>query len=760
MGKNRPPKKVRELLVQLERSRVELVSLEGQDVSDILAQLDKLIACKPEEYENFEVEAPEVLQLCALTKPSTKLAHSAEDGALISPSELESWEQEMWSNVCKVRTEMHANLVVEEASGQPVVSASTWRQNRKAKDAQVSQVEVHRNQSLSVPIVPRVSLAFADAATAKQKQFAAPELPRFASCKPARVTPAQQQTGGTIVWIRHFDLRIYDNPALLYAASQEGPVHLVFVWSDAEDFAQGKWRSGGTAASLWLYHALAALDSNYHRWYGHRINFVSGKTTLAALQCVVQETGSREIVTSKAYDNAGYITEEHVGNCMQSEHVRFQSFNSFLLNDVEGIRIDMKEHRGHFGTLVPFLFACNKQPQPPKPQDAPATVPKAETDGLACNIGLGALGLCRLPIRKDGSVLDWTAPILKAWEITEEAGYSALRAFLAQGGGLSKYEADRHLADASAVARISPYLRFGMLSCRTVYWEASAKNAKEVATTFWRRLVWRDLAYWQLRLFPDMAEHPIRDHYAGQKWNTDKKALDRWCQGRTGYPLVDAGMRELWQTGWMHQNVRMVVAIFLVEYLNIHWVEGARWFHHTLVDADPAINPMMWQNAGKSGLDQWNFTMHPAEFGRRVDPSGNYVRRWCPELCSLPPRFIHCPWEAPDRLQKHIPLGIYPARLVENLEAAALLSISVIRDQRARRKDRNDDRGYDTIVLPKGSTIADDGRRVPLFTKRDYRLPLKARMYDDERIASSGQYEKRRPDGQQAVLGDYMNARR
>jgi len=282
-----------------------------------------------------------------------------------------------------------------------------------------------------------------------------------------------------------------------------------------------------------------------------------------------------------------------------------------------------------------------------------------------------------------------------------------------------------------------------MLSCRAVYWEASAANAKDIATTFWRRLVWRDLAYWQLRLFPHMGEEPIRDHYAGQKWNTDQSALHRWCQGRTGYPIVDAGMRELWATGWMSQNVRMVVALVLVEYLNIHWVEGARWFHHTLVDADPAINPMMWQNAGKSGLDQWNFTMHPAEFGRRMDPTGDYVRRWCPELASLPARFIHCPWEAPERLQKHLPTGVYPGRLIQDLDAAALINRSAIREQRARRRDRNDDGGYDIILLPKGSTLAHDGRRVRLFTKKDYRLPLRAKQHDHDRLGYKFEPAKR-----------------
>jgi deoxyribodipyrimidine photolyase len=418
----------------------------------------------------------------------------------------------------------------------------------------------------------------------------------------------------------------------------------------------------------------------------------------------------------------------------------------------------MREHRGHFGTLVPFLFACNSQPAPHKPQQEPATLLRGQSTRISTHVGLAGLGICKLPIRRDGSTVDWGASIVKSWQISEEGARAALDRFLAEGGGLSKYESERHLADASAVARISPYLRFGMLSSRTMYWASKAANAKDLAKTFWRRLVWRDLAYWQLLLFPQMTDEPIRAHYSGQKWNTDRTSIERWFQGKTGYPIVDAGMRELWATGWMTQNVRMVVAIFLVEYLNVNWIEGARWFHHTLVDADPAINPMMWQNAGKSGLDQWNFTMHPSEFGRRMDPTGDYTRRWCPELGSLPARFIHCPWEAPMRLQKHVPNGSYPDRCVKDLEQAALLSCSAIRDQRARRRDRNDDGGYDLIVLPKGSTLSHDGRLTRVFTKKDYRLPLKSRHGDDDRctVGHGLSSEKRRPDDYGITLGDYI----
>lgn len=711
MGKNRPPKRVRDLLVDLERKRSELSHV--PDSGDLVERLRRLIASAPQDYERFEAEAQELLQSCVDSSRSPPEGPSdaapVENGSQSIPT-----SEGAWRSVCEIRTKMHA----ERRQAEPQDAASGGCRNH----AQTKPPSRAR-RSGQVPIVPKVSLAFADAASASRKPHLSPALPSRISAGSAVAPAPQHPSGGAVLWIRPFDLRIYDNPGLMHVAGLGCSVHLVFAWSEEEDISQGRWRLGGTAASLWLQQALAALDADYQRWYGHRISYIRGSSTVAALQHAVSETGASMVITSKAYDAAGRQAEEQVQRYMQAKGVAFQAFNSFLLNDVDHISVDMNERRGHFGTLVPFLFACNSQPSPSKPQGAPTELPTDGPDVIPGSTKLESLELCRLPLRQDGSLVDWGAAIIGEWDITESGAYAALRKFLAPAGGLSKYEAERHLADASAVARISPYLRYGMLSCRTMYWESMSAGAKDLSTTFWRRLVWRDLAYWQLRLFPSMSDDPIRDHYVGQKWNTDKGTLHLWCQGRTGYPIVDAGMRELWSTGWMAQNTRMVAAVFLVEYLNIHWVEGARWFHHTLVDADPAINPMMWQNAGKSGLDQWNFTMHPAEFGRRMDPTGSYVRRWVPELASLPARFIHCPWEAPERLQKHILQGAYPPRCVEDLEAAARTSRTAIRDQRARRRDRNDVGGYDTLVLPRGSSLAHDGRAVRLFTKQDYRLP-------------------------------------
>jgi deoxyribodipyrimidine photo-lyase len=208
--------------------------------------------------------------------------------------------------------------------------------------------------------------------------------------------------------------------------------------------------------------------------------------------------------------------------------------------------------------------------------------------------------------------------------MSESAAHRLLEDFLACK--LAIYESSRALARGDAVSRLSPYLHFGQISPRVVMRRLEGAGAKSVSKTFWRRLVWRDLAYWQLHFWPQMPTHSIRPTYDDQQWDFDAEVLRRWQAGETGFPLVDAGMRELWLTGYMHQNVRMVVACFLTEYLNFHWVHGARWFHDTLVDADLAINCMMWQNAGKSGLDQWNFSVLPTS--KAADSKGNYIRRY------------------------------------------------------------------------------------------------------------------------------------
>ena len=239
---------------------------------------------------------------------------------------------------------------------------------------------------------------------------------------------------------------------------------------------------------------------------------------------------------------------------------------------------------------------------------------------------------------------------------------------------------------------------------------------RDETKTFGRRLHWRDLASYQLAAFPEMTHKPIRAHYEATSGATTARRCARGRTRRTGYPMVDAGMRCLYATGWMHQSVRMVCAAFLVEYLGISWVEGARWFHDTLVDADVAINSMMWQNAGRSGIDQWNFVPSPVSGSQ--DASGHYCRRWCPELAALPTKHIRTPWKAPPETlaTAGVKLGAnYPERIVVDLEAARRGTVGALLRMRRGAPQFNDAGGYDIITLPSGTTTR-------VFTKEEYRI--------------------------------------
>lgn len=185
----------------------------------------------------------------------------------------------------------------------------------------------------------------------------------------------------------------------------------------------------------------------------------------------------------------------------------------------------------------------------------------------------------------------------------EQSALDSLRAFIATQ--MSGYEDNRGFADGRGTSKLSPFLHFGQLSPRLMLHELDKAKCRDVSKTFHRRLIWRDLAYWQMHHWPELATSPIRPQYVSLPWGGTEAQVEAWRRGRTGFPLIDAGMRELWATGWMQQNVRMAAACFLTEYLGASWVLGEAWFHDTLVDADSPINGMMWQNAGGVGMDPW-----------------------------------------------------------------------------------------------------------------------------------------------------------
>jgi deoxyribodipyrimidine photo-lyase len=257
---------------------------------------------------------------------------------------------------------------------------------------------------------------------------------------------------------------------------------------------------------------------------------------------------------------------------------------------------------------------------------------------------------------------------------------------------MASYPDDRDRPDVEGTSALSPHLHFGEISPRQIWHEvrACARSTRrsgviEGADAFLRQLVWREFAYHILYHFPETPEQPLRAKFAAFPWRDDPDALRAWQRGRTGYPLVDAGMRQLWATGWMHNRVRMVVASFLVKHLLLPWQAGARWFWDTLVDADLANNTLGWQWVAGCGADAAPYfrIFNPVTQGKRYDPDGTYVRQWIPELSRLPTKWIHEPWAAPEKVlsESRADLrGTYPEPIVEHTFArqralAALASI-------------------------------------------------------------------------------------
>jgi deoxyribodipyrimidine photo-lyase len=277
--------------------------------------------------------------------------------------------------------------------------------------------------------------------------------------------------------------------------------------------------------------------------------------------------------------------------------------------------------------------------------------------------------------------IDWAADMRKTWTPGEPGARSQLKRFLSAAA--TDYESGRDRPDRDGTSRLSPYLHFGEISAREVWhcvraWalDGDARVVSQ-AESYLRELAWREFAHHLLFHFPNTTVQPLRKAFESFQWVEDAKGFMAWQRGCTGYPFVDAGMRQLWATGWMHNRVRMLVASFLVKDLMISWSEGTRWFWDTLVDADLANNTLGWQWSAGCGADAVPYfrVFNPITQGRKFDPDGSYVRKWVPELSKLPTRWIHRPWEAPEgeMFRAGVTLGkTYPFPIIDHAERRKL----------------------------------------------------------------------------------------
>lgn len=571
---------------------------------------------------------------------------------------------------------------------------------------------------------PRATQAFglAPAATRPREQPATPPATRQASpavtvvseSKRRRCAALPQQLV-SVVLFRSTDLRLHDNPALA-AGCKRGAVVPAYIWSEP-----GEWGVRG-AMQVYVKESLRSLAASLERI---GLKLVLRQAPAGSSPAAEAAALCREAAATALYYNREYLPEDHEADralqlALNGTNVESRSFCAALLYEPEQVALRAGFSGGHWGTLMPFVRACQSLGPPPSCLPAPTAATASAPASWPTTLALDELTLASMPRRKDGSVVDWGVGIRARWTAGEEAALEAADRFVA-GAGLAGYEKHRSRADLeTATARVSAHLRVGELSPRYLYHAVRSRGfPKEVTKTFGRRLHWRDLAYYHLHTFPLMRTVSIRQHYDHTRWVQGEAYAARlraWQKGRTGFPMVDAGMRELYATGWMCQSVRMIVASFLIEYLRVSWVEGERWFHDTLIDADAAINAMMWQNAGRSGIDQWNFVMSP-ENGSQ-DPTGVYTRRWVPELARLPNKHVHTPWRAPASVlaDAGVELGIdYPHRVVVDLKAERRLSVAAVLKMRRASQQWNDDGGYDLVKLPNGQSTR-------VFTKQEYRI--------------------------------------
>ena len=471
-----------------------------------------------------------------------------------------------------------------------------------------------------------------------------------------------------IVWFRN-DLRIADNPALSAAVATGLPILPLYVLDETAGL-----RQMGAAQRWWLDGALRALAADLEG-IGLRLTLRRG---VAAEIVRDLARGSHAVFWNRRYDPASRERDQALKADLISAGVRVESFNGALLVEPWTLRTGSG---GHFQVFTPFWKALLASGAIAAPLPAPiGPLPSAfsETEDLAS---------WRLTPTKP----DWAGGLRAHWRQGSAGAASLLEGFIASG--LRGYAEGRNRPDLPSSSRLSPHLQWGEISPRQVWravrMQADADPSLEGdATSYLRELGWRDFAHVLLFHAPLLADQPIRREFDRFPWREDAAGLEAWRRGRTGYPIVDAGMRELWHTGWMHNRVRMITASFLVKDLLVDWREGEKWFWDTLVDACPANNPASWQWVAGCGADAAPFfrIFNPIIQGEKFDPEGAYVRRWVPELAHAPTDSIHQPWKVDAALSQGAGLSLgqrYPAPIIDHGTArdralAALATIKAV----------------------------------------------------------------------------------
>ncbi len=449
-----------------------------------------------------------------------------------------------------------------------------------------------------------------------------------------------------ICWFRQ-DLRLNDNPALC-AAVAHGLVLPVFIL----DHQSAGSAAPGAASRVWLHHSLESLDTSL----GGALQCYEGDA-ITILGDLIERHGVTGVFWNRCYEPWQIRRDTNLKRYLHERGCETESFNGSLLWEPwEITKTDGTPYR----VFTPFYRrGCLAAPAPRVPLPAPDIEGRLVVD----NESTGSSLLPQHP---------WATQMMRPWLPGEQGAGDRLSRFLHEG--IDDYKEGRNYPAKEHVSRLSPHLHFGELSPNQVWYASSALYDDANLDHFLSELGWREFSYHLLYANPDMQTQNLQHRFDLFPWQRDSEKLKCWQRGQTGYPIVDAGMRELWQTGYMHNRVRMIVGSFLVKNLLTHWHEGERWFRDCLVDFDLANNSVGWQWIAGCGADAAPYfrVFNPVTQGQKFDPGGHYTRQYVPELRALSDRKLHCPWEATDAelSEAGIRLGVdYPHPIVELRES-------------------------------------------------------------------------------------------
>ena len=460
-----------------------------------------------------------------------------------------------------------------------------------------------------------------------------------------------------ILWFRK-DLRLSAHPAWHQALQRKQPIIPVYIWSPTEE---NPW-SYGEASRWWLHQSLQVLQENLQS-VGSRLLFRAGPIVPNLLE-IAKTAGASTVYWSRQYEPHLIKRDTAIKLDLQKSGVEVQTFNATLL--IEPWEL-LNQTQKPYQVFTPYWKALQSRVQPLQTYRVPSefrpvhTWPKSKT-------------LTSLDILPKNN---WHTKLKAHWQPGETQALQTLKKFL--DNGVSDYKMGRDFPNRDSTAKISAHLHFGEISPAQI-WDAAQKNlfflkpAKNDTQDFLREIAWREFSYALMYHFPQTPTAPLQQKFLNFPWQNSKTLLQAWQTGQTGYPIVDAGMRELWQTGFMHNRVRMIVASFLTKDLFIDWQDGAKWFWDTLVDADLASNTQGWQWTAGCGADAAPYfrIFNPILQSEKFDPNGDYIKKWVPELAKLAKKWIHKPFlaSAKDLTAANITLGkTYPYPIVEHARA-------------------------------------------------------------------------------------------